>query len=672
MNLKRQLLLVSLMTLMLPWAGCEFIRQTESALRQVQEDMLAGTARALATSLAQYPEEFPPADIRGTSDDRVFLHQLTKRPEIDGYFDDWPLGSESLRSLRGPDGPVRFAFGEYGTDVYVYVEVTDRDVVYATAQTLSVDDGPTYADRVSVISSSPPMSQETFVFATEAPGQTVAYLRDRFGFGPERGITAYWQEFADGYRVEARIPVSLLGSNLGLVVRNTPDAGDDGTRVQSFTGSTPGSTARLLSGIHDIATPLVPDGTRVLITDAEGWRIATAGALEQSVGTDASAWSRRVYEMLVEGGKAASFAEPDPRGRETQAYVNIALDGTEQTAWFRAEDSGQAVIAAATPIVNNGDIVGALILQQGTDAILSLANSGLARLINITIVTTLVVAAVLLGYATWLSRRIRHLSKAAERALEKEQLQSALPGARAGDEVGDLSRSFSYVLRQLDDYNAYLRSLASKLSHELRTPLAIVTSSLDNLEHEQLNEASTGYVGRASEGANRLRKILNAMSEANRVEELMESADPEVFDLHKVLNSTVTAYSDAYPDRRFAFDSNASEARVNGSPELLIQMLDKLVDNAVSFSGDGDTVEIGLNCSGEAVVMSVTNPGPPLPERMRAQLFDSMVSVRDGENTRHLGLGLFVARLIAEGHSGRIEAENVEAGVRFSVVLPNL
>ena len=53
------LLLVSLLTLVLPWAGYQFIRETESALRDGQQQMLAGTARAVADSLAQYPEEFP-------------------------------------------------------------------------------------------------------------------------------------------------------------------------------------------------------------------------------------------------------------------------------------------------------------------------------------------------------------------------------------------------------------------------------------------------------------------------------------------------------------------------------------------------------------------------------------------------------------------------------------
>ena len=83
------------------------------------------------------------------------------------------------------------------------------------------------------------------------------------------------------------------------------------------------------------------------------------------------------------------------------------------------------------------------------------------------------------------------------------------------------------MLRQLGEYNDYLRSLASKLSHELRTPLAIVTSSLENLEHEPLSNAAVSYAGRARHGADRLRRILPAMSEAARVDELLRTADPE-------------------------------------------------------------------------------------------------------------------------------------------------
>jgi len=633
--------------------------------------MLAATARALANSMAQYREEFPLQDDAFTTGDQLYIHELETRPEIDGYFDDWPLRPESLRSIRGADGPVRFAVGAFGQTIYLYVEVTDRNVVYATPQFFLLDEEPRHADRVSLISSNPPYLQEAIVFAAEAPGQILSYKQYASGIAPEPTITAHWQDIPGGYRLEARIPTALLGTHLGLVVNNTDDAIRPGIRSNSFSGLAPGPTARLSQEVDAIAARLVQPGMRLLVTDAKGWRIAAVGKLSgPSAAISRRGVARRVYDLLVESGKEAVFAEPDPLGREQQTYVASALQGREMASWFRSETSGKAVVAVAAPIMSGGETLGTVILQQGTDAILSLTNAGLARLINVTLIATLLVAGTLLGYATWLSRRIRHLSVAAEAALENEVLQSALPSALAEDEIGDLSRSFSSVLQQLGDYNEYLKSLASKLSHELRTPLAIVTSSLENLEHEPLNEAGIGYTARAREGADRLRRILNAMSEASRVEELMTNVEPESFDLRKVLDSTVAAYRDVYKERSFEFDCDLSSLSAAGSPELLIQMLDKLIDNAVDFSNRGDTITVRLTASDDEIEVSVTNPGPPLPERMRTQVFDSMVSVRSGDSTRHLGLGLYIARLIAAGHGGRIDADNVEGGVTVRVVLP--
>jgi signal transduction histidine kinase len=374
--------------------------------------------------------------------------------------------------------------------------------------------------------------------------------------------------------------------------------------------------------------------------------------------------------MLVESGNAAAFAEPDPHGRERQPYIGAALDGQEMASWFRSDDSGRAIVAVAAPIKRNDEVLGALVLQQGTEAILSLANESLARLIKVTLIATLLVAGILLGYATWLSRRIRHLSLATYEALDNEDLRSALPSALAHDEIGDLSRSLSSVLQQLGEYNEYLRTLASKLSHELRTPLAIVTSSLENLEHEPLSDSSAKYTVRAREGTDRLRQILRAMSEANRVEELMSSIDMEQFDMRAVLDSTIAAYRDVYPQRNFQFDCALQNVTTTGSPELIIQMLDKLIDNAVDFSGESDTIEVGLITAGRELQLRVMNPGPPLPERMRTQLFDSLVSMRGDNKSRHLGLGLYIARLIAEGHGGSIVAQDVANGVAFVVHLP--
>jgi signal transduction histidine kinase len=105
---------------------------------------------------------------------------------------------------------------------------------------------------------------------------------------------------------------------------------------------------------------------------------------------------------------------------------------------------------------------------------------------------------------------------------------------------------------------------------------------------------------------------------------------------------------------------------LNGSPDSLAQMLDKLVENAHDFATPGTPIRIALAADGR---LRVENEGPPLPESIRDSLFDSMTSLRTerGGATPHLGLGLYVARLIAEFHGGALAAENLPGarGVAF-------
>lgn len=670
MTLRRQLLLVSLLTLVLPWAGCQFVRETESALREGQQQMLAGTALAIADSLAQFPNEFlrDRSDITGNS---TYAHTLQSPPLTDGYFVDWALADQALVPLRADGVVARYAVGVYREYFFVYVEVQDSDVRYTNPGASPAR----HADRIEIVTTDPQGQAVSFLFAPEAPGRLVATRRDGDGDRAESRISAQWQDTAQGYRLETRIPRQLLGNTLGIAITDTDDASAEGAKAASFEGRTPGPLLKASPFLGNVAAGYVQPGLRLVVTDKAGWRLAESGSLSlppaDVAGEPAlSGWLRMAYDALLESGAEAALADPDPTGREQQDYVRDALEGRPATSWFRSRRSGRAVVAVAQPVWSGNVQTGAVILQQGTDAILSLTNRALARLMNVTVVAMLVAGIALLGYASLLSVRIRRLSGAALRALDGATVHPELPSARAADEIGDLSRSFSAVLKQLGEYNDYLRTLASKLSHEMRTPLTIVMSSLDNLEQESLRGESAEYTARARSGALRMQKILAAMSEASRVEEMIEHAEPERFDLDAVLGTTVRAYADAWPGRRFSYDSEVAAATVDGSPELIVQMLDKLVDNAVDFSSAGDEIRIRLAVHERFAIVSVSNPGQPLPARMRTQLFDSMVSMRSQEADRHLGLGLFVAKLIAVGHHGSITAYDIDGGVTFEVRLP--
>ncbi len=677
MNLRRQLLLVSLLTLVLPWAGCQFIRETESALREHQQQSLSSTALAIADSLSRFPDEFSiAAPISQFGENQLYGHPLDSAPLIDGYFDDWPLSSASARTMRGVDGPVRFALGIRGQHAFLFVDVRDENIVYAsTAAVADAGALEKFSDRVVLVASNGADLTSFFEFAAEAPGSLIARNRTGGGQSAEPRILAHWQDTASGYRLEARLPRHLLDSHLGIVVTNTKSTDDPGIRSSSFGGRLPGRFVTSSPLLQSVVAGYAQPGLRLIVTDRTGWRLAQAGDTslsrsDRQAAESSSRWLRLAYNKLLEPGEEALLAEPHPSGREQQNYVARALNATQATSWFRSRSDGRAVIAVAQPVWSGNVQTGVVILQQGTDAILSLTNQALTRLMNFTLIATLAAAAALLGYSSWLSLRIRRLSSAAETALDEDKVHVDLPSAYANDEIGDLSRSFASVLQQLGDYNDYLRSLAARLSHELRTPLTIVTSSLENLEHEPLTDEAAKYTARAKDGATRLKKILNAMSEASKVEELMENIELERFNLHDALTSTVAAYGDAYPERRIRYVSDADDATIEGAPELIIQMLDKLIENAVEFSAPGDQIDISLSSAGTAVTVTVSNPGPPLPEKMRTQLFDSMISVRPDHADKHLGLGLYIARMIAAGHQGSIRADNIDSGVAFQINLP--
>ena len=673
MNLRRQLLLISLLTLVLPWAGCQFIRETESALREGQQRMLSGTAQAIANSLSQFPTVFLGVGTDGTfRESQLFGHPLQSEPFIDGYTEDWSLDDGSVRSMRGTDGAIRFSFGVFGQYVYLFVETRDSSVVYAVPPTADNDQ---YFERIDLLSIDAAGTRNEFSFRPEAPGALTGQRVVEGEAVEESRIQAHWQNTASGYRLEARIPRQLIGVFLGLAVSNTDSADSPGIKSASYEGSSPGRFITSSPVLASAISVYVQPDLRLIVTDRAGWRLAQAGQLGDTrrgsnAAADAPGWIHRAYNALLEEGDDAVLAEPHPSGREQTPFVRRALEDEVGVTWFRSAQSGRAVVAVAQPVWSGNVQTGALVVQQGTDAILSLTNRALGRLLNFTLIATLGVGFALLGYASWLSLRIRRLSTAAERALYDDAATLALPSAQATDEIGDLSRGFSQVLHQLGNYNEYLRTLATKLSHELRTPLTIVSSSLENLEHEPLSDDARKYTARARDGAARLKKILAAMSEANRVEELMQNAEPEPIDIRDALQNATAAYAGTWAERRFRFDSSIDSAPFTGSPEMIMQMLDKLVDNAIGFSDKEDEIVIALDTDAEQFRISVSNPGPPLPERMRGQLFDSMVSVRDGSASEHLGLGLYVAKLIAEGHGGTIRAQNTQDGVVFHIYLP--
>lgn len=678
MTFRVQLFLVSLLVLVLPWSGCQYVREMETALRRGQEDALLGNARAIASVLQNRLSLFwrTPGILRAAGSDArvIYAHSLTGPVQIDGYVDDWDLAASAFAPLGNE--PAHFAAGQNGRYLYFFLAVSDERVTYATG----ADARAGNSDRLVLSFLTPEGRSRRLLFATAAPGPILAraILPGESGELPrEQRALANWQETNAGFNLELRLPLDFVSERIELQLFDV-DADSEDAQVGRLTGS----LTHELRPLNELLAEFAQPGLALRVTDENGWVLGAADASDRDIagGTDLRHGTllNRLYTAILGTRAPVGTTQAELPGRIEGAHVESALAGGRGAAWYRAGSSERAIIAVAEPVLDAERVIGTVVLEQGSERILTLTDEALTRLLNLTLFASFLAAAGLLAYATWLSLRIRRLRDAAESAIAPDgRATSGIPGTRAGDELGDLARSFSDMLGRLDDYTDYLRSLASKLSHELRTPLAVISTSLENLEHKALPDDAKPLAARALDGAQRLSRIITEMSAATHIEQSIETAERECFDLAELVGASGAAYRDVFPERSFAVRVPDRPCPFEGAPDLLSQMLDKLIDNAVDFSNPDSTVQIILRRERDIYRLSVINAGSALPENMRGQLFDSLVSVREhrGE-TPHLGLGLHIALLIAEFHRGTIVARDTkggpcdESGVELEVCLP--
>jgi dedicated sortase system histidine kinase len=663
-SLRWQLILVSLLTLVLPWAGCQYVEELESVLRKSEESSLLTRAAWMAKLLEQqglplYGAEGIAGEVSWPASD-LYAWQLDSAPQLDGYAQDWEPEPLALAgSTHGALSEIRYLAGVHGRYLYLHLDMPDDRA--GTQVVLALEDR------------SGRLRRYRFPDAPPGPGSPTRLEDDT---SVQWRIQANRQETAERTLVEMRIPVDMVEGRMGFLVQDGAGDSRGGSMDQPL--ARPGRLVRGNPDLDSLLGQFSEAGQRVRVVDTQGWLLAQQGGFpgsDEAFGRPGEhpSINARIYRMVLDQPYPpypVSRAKPE---RLPETLLGSARPGQSRVSRHRLPDSDRLVLSAAVPIKRGDTIDGALLMERQTDRVLTLADQALSRLINLSLLAGLMAALGLLAYASYLSLRIRRLRDAASVALSPGgRLRTVMPGTARADELGDLSRSFQGLLRELDEYTRYLKNLGDTLAHELRTPMTVVKSSLDNLQHEQLPPGAMPYLERADEGVQRLQRILTALRAAARIEQSVRQADMEPVDLAGLLRALVQGYRDAFPARRFELGTPEHACTISGSPELLSQMLDKLVENAVEFSPDSGLIRLTLEQDADSFDVRVANQGSALPPGSADRLFDSLVSVRNKRDTSlHLGLGLHIVKLIAEHHGGRVRASNSEqlGGAEFTVCL---
>lgn len=685
MSIRAKLLLLSLATLALPWAGCQYAREMESSLRDAEQQALLAVAATLATSLQGRADLLyrnqaaPDSGAKGLA-----AIPLIVEPTLDGRADDWPGAPQSWRdyAARNGDG-FRVLAGGFDRYLYLLLEVRDRNWVFDASDAAALDPLAS-GDRLWIAFDRPEGGRGEYFLSASGSGNLRGRHIERGDYGQsqlidEPRIAGAWARTAAGWRMELRVPYAMLAGRFGMVMddrdrRGTSAVSYGSLDIRDLTGGSQliAAAPQLREYLENFRQP----GVRIAVGTPQGATLSQVDALPvPGALSPLQSLLSRIYRRFLERSALAERVLDIKPFQLDAALAARAATGQVSTALLATADERRLVVAVAAPIRARGSaqVLGVLQVAQTSDRWLSLRDRALTRLLNLTLIVTLVAFLACLAFASWLARRLIRLRDAAGNALSREgNIRGDFPGVEAPDELGDVARSFSELLGRLGSYTHYLRTLAGKLSHEIRTPLTIVRSSLDNLDREQLPPAARDYVARARAGSERLGNIVVAMGAATRVEEAISQAERSRFDLRALLSGACQAYSHAFPQRRFVLRAPQVAVDIVGAPDLIMQMMDKLIDNAVDFSPVDSLIAISLEQDDGRAIIDVDNEGPALPAGAEQLIFESLWQARqDRDGKPHFGLGLYVARLIAEFHGGQVFAMNLpeSSGVRFRVTL---
>ena len=224
MSIRTKLLLLSLATLALPWAGCQYAREMESSLRDAEQQALLAVANTLATSLQDRSDLLYRGQVAPASGTQGFLAiPLLTEPNLDGRADEWPDAPQSWRSFESRQGDqFRVLAGSFDRYLYLRVEVKDGNWVFDADDAAALDQAAS-GDRLWIAFDRPEGGRSEYFLSGDRTGNLRGRSTQRGDYGQTRfssepRIAAAWARSAAGWRVEMRIPLAMLAGNFGLVM----------------------------------------------------------------------------------------------------------------------------------------------------------------------------------------------------------------------------------------------------------------------------------------------------------------------------------------------------------------------------------------------------------------------------------------------------------------------
>ncbi len=668
-------IVIGIFIIILSYFLFNFKSKTEGHILNAHENFLLVTSRGIATVLHNRVDFFNILRQKGLMD--VYSPTVVNLDNvpiiIDGFSSDWgeglkhsvSHGAESVlverESYNRQSLTADVSFGIKNNFLYALFRIKDDNVVFRHKDFLRLDT----SDHIRITTEDKNGYETRYLITASKPGSVSTYKADEnWRYASDgvavRKVRGMLNITSSGYAIELRMPLTLVSPTMKLrySIVDVDDPNERRITLEMGHSSKFGLVSMYSPELNRILNNLDPDMSqyRVLILDKAGRKIADRG----------------VASVLQQ--------KSQPDKTNSAVFHNVVTKALLGKPEVDRDDNSSGYISASSPINADNKVIGAVVVQRSIENILNQESETLQTFPMQNFILFVGFSLFVLVFTIIQMRKIQKLEEEAETAIDKtgkvikEKLGSY---ANSPDEIGDLSRRLTSNLQKLTQYQNYVKRIPKTLYHEIINPLNAISGAIQNLVIDKPELNNNKHIENTNRSIRRVAGITTSLGEANDLDTALANDEKENFDLANLVDNYVKLRN-TNKENLFTFAKPDRQYNISGTAFRIEQLLDKLLDNAVDFSPNGNKVEIKLAYSENKAKLTVTNQGKLLPVEIKDQIFDYMVSVRKPstdfhhDKKQHLGLGLAISKKIVLHHGGSIEADNLEdkSGVMISIMLP--
>ncbi|HEX2703339.1 MAG TPA: HAMP domain-containing sensor histidine kinase [Solirubrobacteraceae bacterium] len=356
------------------------------------------------------------------------------------------------------------------------------------------------------------------------------------------------------------------------------------------------------------------------------------------------------------------FYPTPPRNEQLLAQVSITAASTGKI-YPKAYSSSLGFVAVPVPKQAYVFVYSVSFSDVKADVVLIRKRILVAAAIALAVVLLL---GVLVARA--ITVRVLRLEQAAQRVARGDL--TAHFEVDAHDELGQLAAALAHMQSQLLELENARRRFIATASHELRTPIFSLGGFLELIQDEELDEETRRqFVGQVREQVARLGKLATGLLDLSRLEAGSVDLEPTPTDIGVLSRAVAAEFVPALSLHQSALDLKLPETPLRAvvDPDRVAQLLRILIDNAITHTPDGTTVTVGVGNGNGMVRLSVADNGPGIPKDAVGRIFEPFYSA---DGVQGAGLGLAIARELAERLHGVLEVDSAGGATVFTLTLP--